>query len=102
MTSCKPVDTPISTSKVNILPNPLFFFYLIRFSQTIGPLQYLNFMRQDICFVVNRVYQLMHAPTDSHWDALKRILHYFQCMATYGLHITRISSFALHGFTDVD
>ena len=44
----------------------------------------------------------MHAPTDSHWAALKRILHYFQCMATYGLHITRISSFPLHGFTNVD
>jgi len=67
-----------------------------------GPLQYLNFMRLDICFVINIVYQFMHAPTDSHWAALKCILHYFQCMATYGLHITCISSFALHGFTDVD
>ena len=56
----------------------------------------------DICFAVNRVCQFMHAPTDSHWGVVKRILRYLQGMATYGLHITRSSSFDLHGFTDAD
>jgi histone deacetylase 1/2 len=44
----------------------------------------------------------MHAPTDSHWAAVKRILRYLRGTASHGLHITRSSSFALHGFTDAD
>jgi histone deacetylase 1/2 len=98
MTSCKPVDTPISTSKVIILSDPLFSDP-IRFRQIMGALQYLIFTRLDICFVVNRVCQFMHAPIDSHWDAVKRILRYLRGTTTYGLHFTRSSFFALHGFT---
>jgi len=70
--SCKPIDTPISTSKAIILLD-LFFFFLILHDfvkswvcQIIGALQYFTFTRPDICFVVNRVYQFMHAPTNSY------------------------------------
>jgi len=73
-----------------------------RFRQIVGALQYLTFTRPDICFTVNRVSQFMHAPTDSHWAAVKRILCYLKGIASYGFHITRGSSFALHGFTDAD
>jgi hypothetical protein len=99
MLSCKPVDTPISTSKGTILPDPLFFDATC-FSQIVGALQYLIFTRPDICFVVNRVCQFMHAPTDSYWAAVKCILRYLKGATTYVLHITCSSSFALHGFTD--
>ena len=44
----------------------------------------------------------MHAPTDSHWAAVKRILRYLKGTTSYGFHITQGSSFALHGFTDAD
>jgi histone deacetylase 1/2 len=44
----------------------------------------------------------MHAPTDDHWAAVKRIIRYLQATATYGLHITRDSLLTLHGFTDAD
>jgi hypothetical protein len=101
MLSCKPVDTPISTSKATILPDPLFSD-ATRFRQIVGALQYLTFTRPYICFAVNRVCQFMHAPTDSHWAAVKRILRYLRGTASHGLHITRSSSFALHGFTDAD
>jgi hypothetical protein len=92
MTSRKPVDTLISTSKVTILPDPLFSDPT-RFRQIVGALQYLTFTRPDICFAVNRVCQFMHAPTDSHWGAVKRILRYLRGTTTYGLHITHSSSF---------
>jgi len=101
MLSCKPVDTPISVSKATIMPDPLFSD-ATRFRQLVGALQYLTFTRPDICFAVNRVCQFMHAPTESHWAAVKRILRYLRGTASHGLHITRSSSFALHGFTDAD
>jgi hypothetical protein len=101
ITSCKPIDTHISTSKVTILSGPLFSDPT-RFCQIMGALQYLTFMRSDICFVVNKVWKFMHAPIDSHWGAVKRIQRYLWGTTTYGLHITRSSSFALHGFTDTD
>jgi histone deacetylase 1/2 len=44
----------------------------------------------------------MHAHTDSHWAAIKCILRYLKGTTSYGFHITRGSSFALHGFTDAD
>jgi len=68
----------------------------------VGALQYLTFTRPDICFAVNKVCQFMHAPTDSYWAAVKRILRYLKGTTSYGFHITRGSSFALHGFTDAD
>ena len=65
MISCKLVNTPISTSKAIMLPNPLFSD-AICFHQIIGALQYLIFTKLNICFAANRVCQFMHAPTDSH------------------------------------
>jgi len=40
--------------------------------------------------------------TDSHWAAVKRILRYLKGTITHSLHITRSSSFALHGLTNAD
>jgi histone deacetylase 1/2 len=71
MTCCKPIDTPISTFKVTIMPDPLFS-NPIQFRQIVGALHYLTFTRPYICFAVNRVCQFMHAPIDSHWGAIKR------------------------------
>jgi hypothetical protein len=44
----------------------------------------------------------MHAPTDSHWVGIKCIMRYLKGTISYGFHITRTSSFALHGFMDAD
>jgi len=101
MTSCKPVDTPVSPSKLAIHPDHLFSDPT-RFRQIMGALQYLTFTRPNICFAVNRVCQYMHAPTDSHWVAVKCILRYLKGTTSYGFHITRGTSFALHGFIDAD
>jgi hypothetical protein len=68
----------------------------------VGALQYLTFTCLDICFVVNEVYQFMHAPTNSHWVVVKRILRYLKGTTSYGFLITRGFFFSLHGFTDAD
>jgi hypothetical protein len=55
MTSCKPVNTLVSPSKVTILlDNSLSD--LTWFRQIMGALQYLTFTCPDICFAVNRVF----------------------------------------------
>jgi hypothetical protein len=101
MTSCKPFDTPISTSKVIVLLDFLFSDPTC-FCQIISALQYLIFTRPDICYIVNKVCQFMHAPINSHWATIKCILCYLHGTISYSLHITRSSSFALHGFTNAD
>jgi len=101
MTSCKPVDTLVSPLKITILPDTSFSDPT-RFRQIVDALQYLTFTHLDICFVVNRVCQFMHAPIDSHWATIKHILRYLKGTTSYGFHITRGSSFALHGFTNID
>jgi hypothetical protein len=44
----------------------------------------------------------MHAPTESHWAVVKRILRYLKGTSSFGLHLTHGSSLSLHGFTDAD
>ncbi|GJZ73000.1 putative RNA-directed DNA polymerase [Tanacetum coccineum] len=44
--------------------------------RVVGSLQYVTLSRPDIVFAVNKVCQFMHAPTENHWSAVKRILHY--------------------------
>jgi len=47
-------------------------------------------------------YTLMDTPISTSKAIILRILSYFQGTTTYGLHITRSFSFALHGFTNTD
>jgi hypothetical protein len=91
MISCKPVDTPVSPSKVILLPDHSFSDPT-RFCQIVGALQYLTFTRPDICFAVNRVCQFMHAPTNSHWATVKHIVRYLKGITSYGFHITQAPS----------
>jgi hypothetical protein len=101
MSSCKPVDTLAFASKSG-LPTSEPFSDPTCFRQIIGAFQYLTFTRPNICYVVNKVCQFMHAPTKSHWAAVKRILQYLKGTSSFGLHLTRGSLLSLHGFTDAD
>ncbi|GJW49721.1 putative RNA-directed DNA polymerase [Tanacetum coccineum] len=42
----------------------------------VGALQYVTLSRPDIAFAVNKVCQYMHALTEYHWSAFKRILRH--------------------------
>jgi len=54
MSSCKPVDTPASVSKLDIQSTNLFSDPTC-FHQIVSALQYLTFTRPDICYAVNKV-----------------------------------------------
>jgi hypothetical protein len=101
MSSCKLVDTPAFVSKLD-MSSTMLFLDPTRFQQIIGTLQYLMFTRSDICYAVNKVCHFIHAPTESHWAAVKRILRYLKGTSSYGIHLTCGFSLSLHGFTYVD
>jgi len=101
MSSCKHVDTSTSVSKLDLQSTELFSDPT-RFHQIVGALQYLTFTRPNICYVVNKVCQFMHAPTESHWVTVKRILRYLKGTSSFGLHLTHDFTLSLHGFTDAD
>jgi hypothetical protein len=69
MSSCKPVDTPTSIFKIDLQSTEMFSDPTC-FCQIIDALQYLTFTRPNICYVVNKVCQFMHAPTKNLWNAL--------------------------------
>jgi hypothetical protein len=68
----------------------------------VGGLQYLMHTRPNLSFVVNKVYQYLHAPRSPHWSVVKRILRYVQHTISHGLHIHVDSSSLLSAFFDAD
>jgi hypothetical protein len=65
-------------------------------------LQYLTLTRPDIAFAVNKLCQFLHAATDEHWTAVKRILQYLKGCTKLGLKITQNNYLLLSAFSDVD
>ncbi|CAN6458694.1 unnamed protein product [Victoria cruziana] len=72
----------------------------------VGMLQYLTFTRPDITYSVNQVSQFTHSPTDSHMEAVKRILRYLKSTIGDGLIYTRpgstVQGHTLSTYTDAD
>uniref|UniRef100_A0A3Q7GLB1 Reverse transcriptase Ty1/copia-type domain-containing protein n=1 Tax=Solanum lycopersicum TaxID=4081 RepID=A0A3Q7GLB1_SOLLC len=65
------------------------------------PMAYLAITRPDIQFVVNRVAQRMHQPSEHDYHCLKRILKYIFGTLGHGLLI-RPGDLELRGFSDSD
>ncbi|CAN6444068.1 unnamed protein product [Victoria cruziana] len=78
MENCKPTSTPcilnhkMSMKEGNLLQNATMYRSIV------GMLQYLTFTRPDIAYSMSQVSQFMHAPTDCHMEAVKRILRYLK------------------------
>lgn len=101
LSDCKPVSSPMSISQVlSIDDSPLSD--PVQYRQIVGALQYATLSRPDIAFAVNRVCQFMHAPTENHWSAVKRLLRYLKGTSELGLLIRHTSGSSLQAFTDVN
>uniref|UniRef100_A0A3Q7J685 Reverse transcriptase Ty1/copia-type domain-containing protein n=1 Tax=Solanum lycopersicum TaxID=4081 RepID=A0A3Q7J685_SOLLC len=77
------------------------FADITHFCSLIGALQYLAITRPDIQFVVNRVAQCMHQPSEHDYHCLKRILRYIFGTLGRGLLI-RPGDLELRSFSDSD
>jgi histone deacetylase 1/2 len=101
MSSCTPFPTPLSTTDTLSLTDgsPLGSEDITRYRSIIRALQYLTMTRPDLSFSVNKVCQYLHAPTTSHWMAVKRILLYIHGTRTIGLTFLKSSSTLLSAQT---
>ncbi|GJU46699.1 N-terminal kinase-like protein [Tanacetum coccineum] len=76
LSNCNLVSSPMVTSSSLSLDDITAFSNPVKYRQVVGLLQYVTLSRPDIAFAVNKVCQYMHAPTENHWSAVKRILRY--------------------------
>nr|XP_020166349.1 uncharacterized mitochondrial protein AtMg00810-like [Aegilops tauschii subsp. strangulata] len=102
MLNCKPAPTPVDTkAKVSALegsPASDAAFY----RSILGALQYLTLTRPDLQCAVQQVCLHMHAPRDSHWTLVKRILRYIRGTQSLGLTLTASASTDLVAYSDAD
>ncbi|GJR67015.1 putative RNA-directed DNA polymerase [Tanacetum coccineum] len=101
LSNCNPVSSPMVTSSSLSLDDSTAFSNLVKYRQVVGSLQYVTLSRPNIAFAVNKVCQYMHAPTENHWSAVKRILHYLHGTVEHGMLICRSSGSTLQAFIDV-
>ncbi|GJT18905.1 putative RNA-directed DNA polymerase [Tanacetum coccineum] len=101
LSNCNLVSSPMVTSSSLSLDDSTAFSNPVKYRQVVGSLQYVTLSRPDIAFAVNKVCQYMHAPTENHWSAVKRILRYLHGTVEHGMLIRRSSGSTLQAFTDV-
>ncbi|KAK9059497.1 hypothetical protein SSX86_020199 [Deinandra increscens subsp. villosa] len=102
MDGAKPVQTPLCTSQALTLEDGTAHVDPTPYRQLVGSLQYLAFTRPDIAFAVNKLAQFMHQPTQTHWQALKRLLRYLKGTVYHGLFLNKKSPLTLAAFSDSD
>ncbi|XP_061338842.1 uncharacterized mitochondrial protein AtMg00810-like [Gastrolobium bilobum] len=73
-----------------------------QYRSIVGALQYASITRHDITFSVNKVCQFMHAPLDTHWKTVKRILRYLSGTVSHGFTINPSNNFHLAAYCDYD
>lgn len=85
MLDCKGISTPmVSDNKpsrhgTDTLSDPHHFRSIV------GALQYITLTRRELSYSVHKVCQFLSTPLDSHWRAVKRILHYLKGTSHFGL-----------------
>ena len=76
MLDSKPVSTPLVVGTSLTAHDGAPLVNATTYRQVIGGLQHLLMTRPDISFAVNKLSQFMHAPSEHHWGAIKRLLRF--------------------------
>ncbi|KAL6330894.1 hypothetical protein AAG906_009322 [Vitis piasezkii] len=87
MTDSKSVHSPMASGSALSIHDGTPLEDGTTYRSVVGALQYCTLTRPNISFVVNKVCQFMHSPSNVHWQAIKRILHYLKGTSHYGLSI---------------
>ena len=101
MWDCKSYSTPFCSSvkltKHTGIPLP----DATAFRSLVGAFQYMTFTCPDLSYTVNSLCQFMHAATDMHLMAAKRVLRYLRGSLHLGIAFSP-GSLELHAYSDVD
>ncbi|XP_071704256.1 uncharacterized mitochondrial protein AtMg00810-like [Rutidosis leptorrhynchoides] len=73
-----------------------------QYHSLVGALQYLTITRLDLSYAVNHVSQFLHAPTQEHFQGVKRILRYVKGMLSYGLSFLHSPTPTILGYSDAN
>ncbi|KAM6582190.1 hypothetical protein CsatB_009192 [Cannabis sativa] len=101
LTNLKPSPMPMVAGKPLSLSDGEPLNSPTAYRSIIGALQYLSHTRPDISFAVNKLSQILKAPTTAHWNATKRVLRYLKGTMYHGIHISPGTQLNLVGFSDV-
>ncbi|XP_071700167.1 uncharacterized protein [Rutidosis leptorrhynchoides] len=102
MLECNPSITPMSSTDILKVHDSSPPTDASHYRQVLGKLQYLSFTRPDISFSVNKLSHFMHAPSQHHWRALKRVLRYLKGTIQHGLILRRSNDSHLYMYSDAD
>lgn len=97
----KPAATPLSTSAYFTTQGTPFHDPTL-YRSLVGALQYLTISRPDLSYAVNQVSQFLHAPTQDHFQAVKRIMRYVKGTLSYGLSFSHATAPTILGYSDAD
>lgn len=108
MTDANSVSTPADSSTQLTKPTNVNPTINAPYRQALGALMYLQLAtRPDITFALNKCSQFATNFNETHWTAVKRIIHYIKGTSTYaltlgGLYENRNYLIELQGSSDVD
>ncbi|CAL1400404.1 unnamed protein product [Linum trigynum] len=102
MVGSHPAPTPLSSAAKLLLVDGSPPTDVSLYKQAVGSLQYLLCTRPDIAFVVNKLSQFMHAPTQLHWQHVKHLFLYLKGTSHLGLCLASSATPTLVAFADSD
>ncbi|RVX10904.1 Retrovirus-related Pol polyprotein from transposon RE1 [Vitis vinifera] len=99
MTDSKSVHSPMASGYALSIHDGTPLEDGTTYRSVVGALQYCTLTRPNISFVVNKVCQFMHSPSNVHWQVIKRTLHYLKGTSHYGLSIQATPDYNLTCFS---
>jgi histone deacetylase 1/2 len=102
LNECKPIATPMASDHTLSIHEGTLLEDPTSYRSLVGALQYCTITRPDLSFAVNKVCQFLHAPTDIHYRAVKRILRYLKGTLYHGLVFHSSPNLDLVVYTDAD
>ena len=100
---CRTIDTPIEQNHCLAEYPDQVPADRARYQRLVGRLIYLAHTRPDVAYAVSVVSQFMHNPSESHMDAVMRILKYLKSAPGRGVLFSKHNNILeVCGFTDAD
>ncbi|KAL6347994.1 hypothetical protein AAG906_037723 [Vitis piasezkii] len=102
LSESKPMTSPMVVGPVLSIVDGTRLEDPTLYRSLVGALQYCTITRPDIAYTINKLFQFMHAPTSTHFQAVKRVFRYLKGSLFYGLSFQPSSSLDLIAYTDAD